>query len=208
MPLLKPTAEQPSRQPPDAPVMAIAINLTLRAIEDRARLYRGLIVVVSGTSVLALILAGLLRSWTPLLAFGLLVPLAGGYLLLDGRRVSRWRTEILDLWCRRDLKLALLAKSVSAYPSVPSRTLEGMLATLPPSSPDQKLDALAELEKRKLAGTSSAASRRQELRTLVAVAALTLAVALAAGAAQFRSVRMLLGSVFVVAVWAAVKNHL
>jgi len=188
--------------------MATAINLTLRSIEERARLYRGLIVLVSATSVLACLLTVLLRSWTALLGLGLLIPFAGGYLLLDGRRVSRWRKGVLELWCRRDLQLVLFAKSVSAYPSIPPRTLEGMLSTLPESSTEQKLDALLEVKKQQWVATTSAAARRQELRTLLAVVALTLAVGLAGAAAQLRSPRILLGSVIVMAVWAAVKKHL
>jgi hypothetical protein len=188
--------------------MAAAINLTLRAIEERTRLYRGLIVVVSVSSVLALLLAAILRSGTPLLGFGLLVPFAGGYLVLDGRRVSRWRKSILDLWCERDLNLALFAKSVSAYPSVPPRTLEGMLSALPKDLADLKLDALSDTKKRQMVGASNAAERKQEARILLAVAALTLAVALAAAAAWLRSGRALVCAVLVAVTWAAVKNRL
>ena len=188
--------------------MATAINLTLRTIEERAGLYRGLVVVVSVTSVLALILAALLRSWTPLLGFSLLVPFAGGYLWLDGRRVNRWRKDILELWCVRDLHLALLPKGVSAYPSVPPRTLEGMLSTLPKDSADLRLDALPETKKRQIVGMNSAAERKLELRTLLAVGALTLAVGLATAAAHFRSNRMLVCSVLVGSGWAVVKKLL
>lgn len=208
MAIVKSTADQSSSRPPDAALMATAINLTLRAIEERASLYKGLIVLVSVTSVLALILAALLRSWIPLLGFGLLVPLASGYLLLDGRHVNRWRMNILELWCQRGLNLALFAKSISAYPSVPPRTLDGMLSAIPKDSADQKLDALSETKKQQIVGTNSAAARKQELRILLAVGALTVAVALAAAAAWFRSGRVLVCAVLVAAMWGALKNRL
>lgn len=188
--------------------MTTAINMTLRAIEERARLYRGLIVIVSVTSVLSLLLAALLRSWTPLLGFGLLVPLAGGYLLLDGKRVGDWRKDILESWGSGNLNLAVFAKAIAAYPTIPPRTLDGMLSTLPKFSSEQRLDALSDTQKQQAIARSDAASRKQELRTVLAVAALTLAVGLAAAAAEFRSAPMLACAVLVAVAWAAAKNRL
>ena len=61
-------------QPANRPVLPDAIDITVRTIEGRARLYRNLVVAVSAVSVLSILLAVLFRQWLALTGLVLLVP--------------------------------------------------------------------------------------------------------------------------------------
>lgn len=192
---MKYTGIQQAQQPePELSPITVAIHLTLRTIEARTKLYTGLVITVSLTSLAAMLLAALLRSWTPLSALLLLVPFAGGYLLLDNRRVTRWRTDVLDLWCHRDLRLEVFAKCISTYPSIPPRTLEAMLAGLPKSRKDSVANAGKAEEKHELIHLTAAAASREQRRTLLAVVSLSLAAGLLAAGIYTRSDSTLLAA--------------
>jgi hypothetical protein len=64
------------KQPTEKPVLADAIDMTLRTIEDRTKLYRNLIVAVSLVSMVSIVLAALFREWL----------LLAGHLKAGGRR--------------------------------------------------------------------------------------------------------------------------
>src|SRR6516225_5900857 len=84
-------------QPIEKPVLLDAIDLTLRAIERRRRLYRNLVLCVTTVSLASVLSAALLRQWMALSGFIFLVPLTGGFLMLDNRLFRRWRSEILEM---------------------------------------------------------------------------------------------------------------
>lgn len=188
---MEPSGVQARHPEADVSPVTLAIDLTLRTIEARTKLYRGLVVTVTITSLAAMLAAVLLCSWTPLFALILLVPFAGGYLLLDSRRVTRWRSGLLDLWRDRDLKLEAFAKCISAYPSVPPRTLEGMFAVLPKSYQEPVAKASNPEDKQEVIRLAAAAASQQERRTLLVVVTLTLAAGLLAGGLHLRSTRTL-----------------
>lgn len=54
------------KQGTDRPVLLDAIDITLRTIEGRARLYRNLVLAVSVVSVLSILITVLFRQWIAL----------------------------------------------------------------------------------------------------------------------------------------------
>jgi len=120
-------------QPTSGPVLLDAIDITVRAIEDRARLYRNLVVAVSAVSVLSIILAVVFRQWLALTGLVLLVPLTGGFLFFDSRLVRRRRAGIVEMMGLRGLDSATFLKTISGFRHLPPSALKAMLVTIPPS---------------------------------------------------------------------------
>jgi hypothetical protein len=123
-----PTNEQ--KQEADKSVLPDAIDITLRAIEGRARLYRNLAVAVSLVSVLSVCLAIFLRRWLALAGLIILVPLTGAYLLLDSRLLGLWRTRIVEMVRSRGLDVATFTKVIAGFRHIPPNSLRAMLSTL------------------------------------------------------------------------------
>jgi hypothetical protein len=107
-----------------------AIDLTVRTIEQRARLYRNLAAAVSVFLVGSVVTTAVLRSWWPLTGLLLIVPATGGYLGWDARLVRRWMTTILSLEETNTTTLAWFSKALLSHPLVPKATVQGMLAQL------------------------------------------------------------------------------
>jgi hypothetical protein len=177
------------------------VKETLRAIEKRSRLYRTLVITVSSILILPSIFAIVSRSATPLLAVGVLIPLAGTYLVIDGMRLTQWRAQILELWRSGELDLVVFAKSISAHPMIPRRTLEGMLASLPVAS-----KARSTTEKDQVIWRLRATVRRDQLRTILATLGL-MGMALSLGmVCAFRNPMLLAGFVIAAVMWAAARS--
>jgi hypothetical protein len=120
----------------EKPVLLEAINLTIRTIDDRARAYQKT-AIAFGLMFIASIAAALAfrRVW-PVAGLILVVPLSGGFLFLDGLRVARWRTEILDCCLRRKLELPQFLATITQLKYLPQASLRSMLATLPTEAPE------------------------------------------------------------------------
>ena len=109
----------------------LAIEQTTRAIDERARYYRNLIVVVVVVILGSMIWTAFLWNWIPLLGFLVLFPICGMYFFLDGRLLQSWRSQLLEPWCQRELDLLAFRPAIEAVPGLPSDSLCSMLATLP-----------------------------------------------------------------------------
>jgi hypothetical protein len=178
--------------------MLRAIHATLRALEDRSRLYRTLIVAVVAVSVVSLLLAVIFLRWTPLLGFILLQPLVGGFLLMDSRRVRQWGNEILQMCRAEALDYKLFQETITKFGHLPPNALGSMLSTLQdgektgqgtqsgPVAPSDGFDSFR---------------RCQERRLLAATILLTLALSSLAIVALYHSTPLLLcAAVFLVMV--------
>jgi hypothetical protein len=162
----------------EKPALVEAIDFTLRTIETRARLYRNVLVAVALVSV-ASVLASLIgwRVW-PLAGLILIVPLAGGFLFLDCRRVRRWHEAILEMCSTRGLDSAVFLQTLAQFKHVPVGSLHGMLNLL------SARETPASVQQAGAAKPSpSQPVRAQEWRILTATVVLTLACACAVMAA-------------------------
>jgi hypothetical protein len=176
-----------TEQPPDTPIVLRGINATLRALEDRGRFFRNLIVavvMVAGTSVL---FAVVLLRWTPLCGFILVIPLVGGFLILDNRRAGCWRSEILQMFRTEAFDYSLFKKTMTGFHHLPPRTVQSMLATLP-----EQVDSQANALEGGKTGSFEAAARRHEQKVLVTTLLLTLTFSVLAASAFYHSGRLLL----------------
>jgi hypothetical protein len=169
-------------QPTNRPVLLDAIDITVRAIEDRARLYRNLVVAVSAGSVLSILLSVLFRQWLALTGLVLLVPLTGRFLFFDSRLVRRWRARIVEMLRLRGLDRATFLKTMSGFRRLPPNALKAMLSTIPSSSEESRQET-PQLEQAFVGANFDALERKNELKILCSTAFLTGAlVCLIAGA--------------------------
>src|SRR5260370_31655590 len=99
------------KQTTERRVLLDAIDITLRATEERARLYRNLVVAVSAVSVLAVFF----RHWLALAGLIILVPLTGAYLVLDSRLLRLWRAGIVEMLRLRGLDVTAFSKTISGF---------------------------------------------------------------------------------------------
>lgn len=109
----------------------LAIDLTTRTIERRARYFRNLIVAVVVAGLVSIAWALIARSPAPLAGLALLVPLSGIFFFADNRVLDAWRAGLLDAWVARELDFSAFSAAIRANPALPKATTEGMLATLP-----------------------------------------------------------------------------
>ncbi len=178
-------------QTSNIPVVKEALNATLSTIARRAKLYRNLIISVAMLSVLSILISVIIRSWLPLCGIVLVVPLTGGFLLLDSRQVRRWQANMMEMWRFRHLNLKEFEKMISGFRHVPAQSLDGMLSTLPKDSSQFKRDDASEEEKAISAERIDAFSRWQQWRTLMGTVALMLMFSCLMAAALFRSAAFL-----------------
>jgi hypothetical protein len=179
-----------SEQPTKRPALLDAIDLTVRAIEGRARLYRNLVVAVSAVLVLSILLSVLFHRWLPISGFVLLAPLTGGFLYFDSRLVRRWRARIVEMTSLRSLERATFQKTISGFRQLPPNTLKSMLSTLPASGEEgghetpqpEKVIAGAEFD---------ALERKNELKILRSTALLTGALICLIAGGFYRSLPLL-----------------
>jgi hypothetical protein len=128
-----------SNQGTSRPVLLDAIDSTVRTMENRATLYRNLVVAVSAVSVLSIFFMVLFRHWIALAGLVLPVPLTGAFLFFDSRLVRRWRAGIVEMARLRDLDEQNFVKTISAFRHLPPNALKAMLLTLPPEVSQQEV---------------------------------------------------------------------
>jgi hypothetical protein len=185
------------KQPTDKPVLLEAIEITIRTIEDRARLYRNLVMAVSVVSVLSILLSVLFRHWLPLIGLVLLVPLTGAYLFFDGRLVRRWRAGVVEMTRLRSLDVATFLKTISGFRHLPSNSLKAMLATLPFGGQEGR-----QPEQALVGSTFDAIDHKNELKILCSTSLLTFALGCLIAGTFYGSAALLLsgGSLIVLLV--------
>jgi hypothetical protein len=178
------------KQSANRPVLLDAIDITVRAIEDRARLYRNLVVAVSSVSVLSILLAVLFRHWIALTGFALLVPLTGGFLFFDCRLVRRWRAGIVEMARLRSLDVATFLKTISGFRHLPPNALKAMLSTIP-ASREESRQKTPQLEQANVGANFDALERKNELKILRSTGLLTGALVCLIAGAYYGSVALL-----------------
>lgn len=172
-------------------ILKEAIRITLQTLEDRALIYRNLIIIVVLvllSSVLALIFSGL---WILLTGIVLMVPLCGCFIALDNRKVRHWQAEILDMWQSQNLELDLFKKVMTSFRQVPPQSLKTLLSELSkieilhqisPSNRAEQVDRLNRL------------GRNQERKIWIGTALVFLGFISLAAAAIFRSLLLFLSA--------------
>jgi hypothetical protein len=173
-----------AKQASTKPASREAIEMTIRTIEDRGRHYRNLAATVSIVWIVSLFLGVLLHQWIALSGLILVVPLIGGFLLIDSRRIRRWRTEILKQQLMHGLDLALFRKTISGFRHLPGGTLQSMLSTI---SSHEKITYLQARIHDVTHDAFDADARKNERRILRVTGLLTLGLVCLAGAAVYQS---------------------
>ena len=106
------------------------IDLTLRTIDQRVRLYRCLMVAIIGLLVGSVSAGFVLRSWWAIGGFIITAPATGAYLALDALVVRRWAADIEGLLNDRGMNLQLFSKVMLAHPLFPKATIQGLLSRI------------------------------------------------------------------------------
>jgi hypothetical protein len=133
-----------SHQATSRPVLLDAIDSTVRTMENRATLYRNLVVAVSAVSVLSIFFMVFFHHWIALAGLVLPVPLTGAFLFFDSRLVRRWRAGIVEMARFRDLDEENFVKTISAFRHLPPNALKAMLLTLPSKESQQEAPVLGQ----------------------------------------------------------------
>jgi hypothetical protein len=130
-----------------------ALNLTARTIDRRAFHFRNLVVLLVLVAVACVL--GSLVAWSgwPFVGLLAILPLCGGYLVLDNFQVNRWREKILEMWASKELDLDTFARAMASLRMLPAGTVGAMLATLPTSDRAPDAARLTPAMKRALADT-------------------------------------------------------
>jgi hypothetical protein len=116
----------------------LAILQTITTIDTRARYFRNLVVVVVVLTVGSMGWAAVTWTSSPLGAGLLLLFLAWGFFFfLDAKLLKDWHSRLLDAWVKKDIELRGFCDAVSAIPTLPKKTLQSMLATLPSAGDPQ-----------------------------------------------------------------------
>jgi hypothetical protein len=192
------------KQPMDKPVLLDAIDITLRTIEDRGRLYRDLVVAVSVVSILSVLSAVLFRHWAAFVGLLLLVPLTGGFLFFDSRRIRRWRAEILEKSLMQGLDVAIFRKTISGFGHLPAGSLHAMLSTI---SSDENASQRQAREQNVIGDEFDTLTRKNEWRMLSATSLLTLALVCLAGTAVYQSLILQLGGAGLMTLFAFLRRR-
>ena len=166
-----------------------AVEYTVRTIEDRARLYRNLVISVSMVSILSVLLAITLRQWIALAGLLLLSPMTGSFLILDIRRTRQWRLHILKKYRKRELHIPTFRKTISAFAYLPASSLQAMLSTI--SHFDNPAQGQAQTQNPS-GDNVDAQMRESEWRIFRASGLLTIALASLTAAAIFQSATFLI----------------
>jgi hypothetical protein len=179
------------KQGTDKPVLLDAIEVTLRTIEERARLYRNLVVGVSAVSVLSVLFAVFFRQWLALAGLIILVPLTGAYLILDSRLLRLWRAGIIEMMRLRGLDVTAFSKTISGFRHVPPNSLNAMISMLP-ASQELTGQQLPRKEPVVVNDEFEALERKNASRILLGTGFMTLALICLVSGAYFGSVTLLL----------------
>jgi hypothetical protein len=148
-----------------------ALELTTRTIDRRAFHFRNLVVLLVLVVVACVVWAVLEKSSSPLLGLLALVPLCGGFLVLDNYLVNRWRERVVRMWALEELDLAVFTRSIASVRILPAGTLGAMLATLPTGEHARTAAKLSPVMKEALSLTVTTIHRWESDRTLFATLA-------------------------------------
>jgi hypothetical protein len=110
--------------------MGAAVELTLRAIERRARLYRNTVVAVSALLICSPMAAVALRTWWPLLAVTLIPATVIIFFVLDAREVDEWCSRMRAIQATSTWTLTDFERAARSWRHLPQATLAGMIHTL------------------------------------------------------------------------------
>jgi hypothetical protein len=177
-------------------VFVEALNLTLRTIEERARRYRNLVIAVTILTLLSILCAILCRQWLFLGALVLVVPLIGGFFILDSRNICHWKAEILEMSLARGLDLPLFLKTAAELRRFSPPTLQDMLLMI---SQDEREGE----EKLK----SDYQQRRIERKIVGATILLTTALVCLIGSAYYLSLLLLACGIVCVLLLAILRRR-
>jgi hypothetical protein len=177
-----------SNQATSKPVLLDAIDSTVRTIENRARLYRNLVVAISAVPVLSIFFLVLFRHWIALAGLVILVPLTGAFLFFDSRLVRRWRAGIVEMARFRDLDEGNFVKTISAFRHLPPNALKAMLLTIPSEESQQETPVLGQTI---VDSGIDALARKNELKILRFSGLLTIALLCLIAGAFYGSVALL-----------------
>jgi hypothetical protein len=114
----------------EARAVQTAIDLTLRTIEQRARLFRKLVAVVSLLLVVSGVTSVVLTARLLLGGLILITLAIRAYLALDARLVGKWVSMLFELRDTTGTNLDAFSSALHAHPLIPHGTLQGMLAQL------------------------------------------------------------------------------
>jgi hypothetical protein len=138
-----------------------AIDRTAEIVAHRARNHRNQVAAVVVVGLAAVTSAAVARSPGRLALLLFLVPLCGAFLLVDARLLNEWRSALLARWADRELDLAAFRDAMRAHPTLPTGTLEAMLATLPAVGDLVAEQQVAEPNRRAIATVTRARQRQQ-----------------------------------------------
>jgi hypothetical protein len=181
-------------QPTNRPVLLDAIDITVRAIERRAKLYRNLVVAVSTVLTLSVCFTALIRQWWPFAGVVFLVPLTGSFLFFDSRVVRRWRGGIVEMIKLRGLDRAIFLKTISGFRHLPLGTLKAMVVIIPSGDAESQQVTLQPKRTRAAADFEFHESRN-ELKLLRSTGLLTIALACLIAGAFYGSIPLLASGV-------------
>lgn len=119
-----------------------AIDITLKAIEKRAKNYRNLIALVVMVGIGSI--SSAIVTWTLAPVAGLLFifPVCGLFFFLDSIQLNKWRSTLLISWIREELDFWAFRDVIRVNPHLPKLTVQGMIETLP-TSPDWAMEQAA-----------------------------------------------------------------
>lgn len=153
--------------------MEESIRSTTDSLRFRSTRFRNLIVLVVAVSLLSGLVSIIFRSGQPLWGLALLVPLCGAYLYLDAWLVGRWQQQLWRRWAEGKLDVNIFMTAITTIPSLPQKTLGGMLAILPGKSMIPEAAKLALPGRAALARTARAINRCQRDRLLMQTVVVT-----------------------------------
>ena len=193
-----------AKQATNRPVLLDAIEMTIGTIEDRGQHYRNLAVAVTIVWIGSILEGVVYRQWTALTGLILLVPLIGGFLYMDSRRIRHWRAEILKKQLMQGLDLVMFRKTISGFRYLPSDSLETMLSTL---SAEEKICYLQTGIPHVKSDEFDKRARKKEWRILRRTSLLTLGLVFLAGAVAYRSEILQLCGTGLMALFAVVSRR-
>ncbi|HSU60205.1 MAG TPA: hypothetical protein VLI55_12895 [Bryobacteraceae bacterium] len=117
------------------------IEETLRTIETRARLYRGLVQLLVLAGALLVALAAFVSAWALLYAPAIAVLLVTGWVAMDSAELNRWRQGV----ARTGIAPGVLADALRGRADVPQNTVAEMLKILPANQRSGRRALLASL---------------------------------------------------------------
>jgi len=186
-------------QSTEKPVLVEALDLTFRTIEKRTKLYRTLVIVVAAITVTSITCSILYQRWLFFAGLILLVPLVGGFSIIDSRCVRHWRTQILNMSRARNLDLQLYIKTASELRKISPRILQDMLTTIPSSQ-------RTEGSQQQTPDPFDKAQKELEKKTIIGIVLLSAAIVSGAGAAAFYSGALLLLTVALIVSLALLRR--